>query len=84
MLDAYVHAMPAVVSNAGGLPEVLAPGTGMVVEAGDVYGLCDALRSYVQDRMRVVEDGLAGAEQTRRFTVERQTVAFLEEFEDLV
>lgn len=84
VLDAYVHAMPVVVSDAGGLPEVLAPGAGMVVEAGDAYGLRDALLCYAQDRMRVVEDGLAGAEQTRRFTVERQTDAFLEELKRLV
>ena len=84
MLDAYIHAMPAIVSNAGGLPEVLLPGTGMVVDSGSAVQLQRALQSYSDDRDKVLEQGIAAAQSVREFTVERQVLAFEEELTRLL
>ena len=84
VLDAYIHAMPAIVSNAGGLPEILRSGTGMVVDSGSVVQLQRALQSYSDDRDKVIEQGIAGAQNVREFTVERQVIAFEEELTRLL
>jgi len=76
VLDAYIHAMPAVVSDAGGLPEVLVPGTGTVVEAGNASQLYQSLQSYIEDRSKLLKEGKIAAQSTQMYTIERQVEAF--------
>jgi glycosyltransferase involved in cell wall biosynthesis len=67
---AYAFGVPAVVTDAGALPEYVVPGgTGWVVPAGDVAALAAALRQALVDPARLRQMGEAGREW---FARERQ------------
>lgn len=74
-LEASAAGLPLVVSDVGGLPEIVADGvSGKVVTAGDVSGLRDALAAYLADGSLRRRAGAAGAERTRNlFRVESMT-----------
>lgn len=84
VLDAYRNAMPAVVSDAGALPEVLHPGTGQVFKAGDVAALREALLPYVGRRELAVSQGILGSQRLQDYSVESQANAFVSELERLI
>ena len=75
-LEASAAGLPLVVSDVGGLPEIVSNGvSGAVVPAGDVRGLRDALARYLADDSLRRQAGAAGALRTRSmFRVERMTV----------
>jgi len=67
VLEAMAMAKPVVVSNAGGLPEAVAPGeTGLIGPAGDPEALAEALVSLLTDRERARKMGEAGRARARR------------------
>jgi glycosyltransferase involved in cell wall biosynthesis len=72
-LEASAAGLPLVVSDAGGLPEIVADGeTGLVVPAGDVAGLRAALERMLQDPALRARAGAAGARRTAElFTAAR-------------
>ena len=47
-LEAMAHGRPCLGARAGGIPEVITPETGMLVEAGDVAALAAACREALQ------------------------------------
>ena len=49
MLEAMAMAKPVIATNAGGLPEVLTPSTGVLVEPMDEIGLADAILELLQN-----------------------------------
>ena len=62
-LEAMACGCPVVVSTAGALPEVVGD-AGLTVDAGDVVGLCAAIRAVLEDgglRTRLREAGLSRA-----------------------
>jgi glycogen(starch) synthase len=64
VLEAMASGRPIVAARSGGLGEVFEPGTGTLVEPGDVEGIREALRRLVDDeeaRRRAGEVGLATA-----------------------
>lgn len=49
MLEAMAYGLPVVVSNVGGIPEVVRDGReGRIIRPGDVDGLCAALRGLIE------------------------------------
>lgn len=49
MLEAMAYGLPVVVSNVGGIPEVVRDGQeGRIIQPGDVDGLCGALRGLME------------------------------------
>jgi glycosyltransferase involved in cell wall biosynthesis len=61
LLEAMAQARPVVATRVGGTPEVVADGeTGILVDAGDVDALADALRSVLGDPTRARTLGEAG------------------------
>jgi glycosyltransferase involved in cell wall biosynthesis len=76
---AYAFGVPAIVTDAGALPEYIIPGeTGWVVPAGDVAALAAALRRAFADPARLRKMGSAGRAwfETQR-QEERATLAAL-------
>ena len=49
MLEAMAMAKPVIATNAGGLPEVLTPSTGVLVEPMDEIGLADAILELLKN-----------------------------------
>jgi len=67
VLEAMAMARPVVVSDAGGLPELVARSeTGLVVPAGDAGALTEAILSLLQNPDRARHMGAAGRERALR------------------
>lgn len=49
VLDAFLYAAPAVVTNAGGLPELVADGRGVLCEVGDDEAIAQACSTILDD-----------------------------------
>lgn len=69
-LEAMAAGVPVVASTRGALPEVLR-GSGLLVEALDVVGLCDAMATLLFDEARALACAEAGLARARTFTWER-------------
>jgi len=84
--EAMAAGVPAVVSDAGGLPELVQNGvTGLVVPAGDVEALETALADLLghpQKRLQMGKEARRRYEQY--FTVERFAAATLSVYRELV
>jgi glycogen(starch) synthase len=81
VLEAMASGRPIVAARSGGLGEVFEPGTGALVEPGDVEGIRDALRELVDDegaRGRAGDVGLATAPRYGWDKVAEETVAICE------
>jgi spore coat protein SA len=65
LFEALATGLPIVASRAGGIPEILAFGGGVLVPPEDAPVLADALASLATDRIRRIE---LGAEALRSFT----------------
>lgn len=82
VLEAMRSGVPCVVSNRGGLPELVEDGvTGMVVELQDESGIAHTLSSLLRDKGRQKRFGKSGAKRYREmFGPERwkeETLTFL-------
>ena len=79
---AYGFTKPVVVTNVGGLPEVVTEGkTGYIVEPKDVTGLADAIIRFFTDGM-AEEFGKHISEEAYRFSWDRM-VETIEELQDV-
>ena len=84
VIEAMAQGVPAVVSDAGGLPELVAAGeSGLVVPAGDEKALAGAIRFLAGDRSRRQQIGQRGQDRIRthfdiRTTVERTMALYRE------
>lgn len=75
VMEAQLAGKPCVVSNAGGIPEMVAHGeTGLVSEVGDVSGLAYHLRLMVEDDAQRISMGdTAKARAVDMWSAERMT-----------
>jgi glycosyltransferase involved in cell wall biosynthesis len=83
LVEALACGLPAIGTAAGGVPEVLGVGAGLVVPAGDPVGLADALQSLARDpalRVSLAERGRARVEEA--FSVERIAAALHARFRE--
>jgi glycosyltransferase involved in cell wall biosynthesis len=71
VLDAMARGIPVASTNAGGLPEMLGDGAGLVVPAGDPSALADAVERIVTDPSLRLELGRRAREAVRRFSAAR-------------
>jgi glycosyltransferase involved in cell wall biosynthesis len=61
VLEARTLGVPVIVSDRGGLPEMVTDGVdGKIVGAGDVAGLCEAIKALAADRVAAEAFGRAG------------------------
>lgn len=84
--EAMAAGVPAVVSDAGGLPELVQDGvTGLVVPAGETEAWEKALAELLGDPQRRVEMGKAARQRFEQgFTVERFAAATLQVYRELL
>lgn len=57
MLEAMAMAKPVIATNAGGLPEVLTPSAGILVEPMDEIGLADAILELLRNKEKRLQLG---------------------------
>ncbi len=83
LLEAMAAARPVVATPVGGTPELVVDGeTGLLVPAGDVDALADALRRLLDDPELAARMGEAGRRRVEeRFTAERMVERVLELYE---
>lgn len=75
LIEGLAAGIPAVASDVGGVPEIVAPGTGILVTPGDQRGLADAMILLGADpAMR----SQMGSEARRRFDAEFSVTLWLE------
>jgi glycosyltransferase involved in cell wall biosynthesis len=76
-LEAMAHGVPVIASNIQGLAEIVTPGSGCLVPAGDAGALVRAISGV--DRAGLVKMGEAARERARAFSTEamaRETETF--------
>jgi len=84
VIEAMSQGVPAIVTNVGGMPELVGHGTaGIVVPPSDVRALADAIRSLYTDRARAKELGRLGQQRIVEVfnvatTVEKMHAVFAE------
>jgi len=65
LMEAMAYGIPVVATSAGGTPELVRPGTGLLVPPADPLALADALQTLLQDRMLLRQIGERGREHVR-------------------
>lgn len=63
LISAAAAGRPVVATTAGGIPEIVSPATGLLVQPGDVHGLASALTALAGDEHRRAEMGAAAKER---------------------
>ena len=71
VLDAMARGIPVASTDAGGLPEMLAGGAGLLVPVGDAPALADAVERIVADPALRTDLARKGRETVRRFSAAR-------------
>jgi glycosyltransferase involved in cell wall biosynthesis len=81
LLEAMAYGLPVVVSNVGGIPEVVRDGhEGLVIKPGDIDGLCRALKQLIESvecRQRM------GAAARRRMAAHHTVEIYLRQLQEL-
>jgi len=80
--EGFAHGVPAIVSNVGGMPEIVEPGrTGFVFESGNARNLAQCLGSAIDAGWRGAEFFAACVERSRDFHVDRALDKYLRVWE---
>jgi glycosyltransferase involved in cell wall biosynthesis len=80
--EGYAHGVPAIVSNVGGMPEIVDGGrTGFVFQVGDARQLADCLRKEIATGWRGAQFSAACLERARDFHVDRALDRYLRVWE---
>jgi glycosyltransferase involved in cell wall biosynthesis len=81
LLEAMAYGLPVIVSDVGGIPEVVCDGQeGLMIKPGDVDGLCRALRQLIESvecRQRM------GAAARRRIAAHHTVEIYLRQLQEL-
>lgn len=79
VIEAYSHGIPVISSDRGALSEIVEHGMmGMIVPAGDVVRLTEAMRVYEQNRDLWQEHARNAARAAEKFSLENQARRFME------
>jgi glycosyltransferase involved in cell wall biosynthesis len=86
VIEAMSQGVPAIVSNVGGMPELVGDGSaGIVVPPSNVEALANAIRTLYNDRERAKDLGLRGQKRIEEvFNVHTTVEKMHEVFADLV
>ena len=81
VFEAFAQGVPVVGSNRGGIPELVADGTGWLFEPDDPGALATALRCCVERRERLAAMGAAAREYAKLFSPEAVVTGYLKVYE---
>ncbi len=86
ILEAYMHEIPVVATNVGGVPEIIDNGfNGILVPPGDPVKLADALAQLIQDKTLREKMGRHGKEKVAScFTFKRQLDDTVKVYEEVL
>jgi colanic acid/amylovoran biosynthesis glycosyltransferase len=65
LMEAMAYGIPIVATSTGGTPELVKPGTGLLVPPADPQALADALQTLLQNRMLLRQIGDRGRKHVR-------------------
>ena len=83
LIEALAHGLPAVGTEAGGTPELLGGGAGLLVAPGDPEAIADALARLVDDRALRAELADRGRKRVEEeFSADRVAAALHERFRE--
>jgi len=77
ILDAMALGIPVVATTAGGIPELVTPGTGVLSPPGDPRALADSVRRVLQDTQLRIQLAAAGRQRATEFTDDRMAAELL-------
>jgi len=80
VFEAFVHGVPVVGSNRGGIPELIADGTGWLFDPDDPVALATVLRRCVEERASLPAMGARAREYARRFSPEAVVAGYVETY----
>jgi glycosyltransferase involved in cell wall biosynthesis len=76
VLEAMALRLPVIAANVGGVSELVADGvTGCLVEPGDITAYQQAVRTALQNREMLRDQGIRGFEKAAQFTEDRMIAA---------
>jgi len=82
LIEAMSYAIPVLATATGGTPELVTPGTGLLVPPADPLALADAVQSLLQDGELNRQLGQAGRERVAQdYNIVRVAAALASEFE---
>lgn len=84
LLEAMAAGVPTVATRVGGVPDVLLPGTGVIVPPEDPPALADAVSDLLLDPPRATELSRRGAERAKAFSAAAAYAAYEELFDRLL
>ncbi len=86
LLEAMASGLPCVATDVGGVGEVVSRGeTGLLVPAGDIHALADALSSYVSDETLRLQHGQAGRRRVETgFSLAGMLSAYIALYDELL
>jgi len=65
LMEAMAYGIPVVATSTGGTPELVKPGTGLLVPPGDPLALANALQTLLEDRTLLRQMGDRGRQHVR-------------------
>jgi len=82
VIEAYMHGVPVIASNRGGLPEIVDHGrTGLLYDAADAANLADAINQFLRDRSMLTRMKPWIAEKAKYFVWGRMRSEYLDVLE---
>jgi glycosyltransferase involved in cell wall biosynthesis len=78
ILDAMALGVPVVATTAGGIPELITPGTGLLSPPRDSPALAESVRRVLQDTQLREALSVAGRRRAQEFTGERMAAGLLQ------
>lgn len=84
LLDALALKVPVAATSAGGIPEILAEGAGILAPVGDAPALARAVKSLITDGARRTAAQAAGARALQRFSADTMADGMLGVYRSLI
>lgn len=79
VLEAYMHGVPVIAANSGGLPEIVDQGrTGILYDPANPAGLENAITAFLRDRSMATRLQPWIAERAKYFVLERMRAEYLD------
>jgi len=84
LVEAFARGRPVVATRVGGIPEIVDPECGILVEAGDSVGLAKSLLALLTEQTRARQMGMHGFQKVKqKFSAEKMVTLMTDIYERL-